>query len=294
MHSPRSLHNRLLTIALLGVSALVLTVLAGGVWSALLIANLTTSPAIPWAVVVMSLLLWLVWQYLGGRWGPRSTSEARRRSLRANPVRGDAFAWALVAGVLSIVALTGFWIVLFQLVKMPGNALPDFSKYSWLTVALTLGMASLVAAVAEEAGFRGYFQGALERDVGGPAAIVIAALVIAPGHALTQGFVWPTFLFYVCVDVMFGVTARLTDSILPAIVIHFIGLLIFFTLVWPNDATRRLGGPDGSDPWFWIHAGQACICGALALLAFKHLAKITQPLRLKRASSEPSSEPLSL
>jgi membrane protease YdiL (CAAX protease family) len=289
MHSQRSLRDRLLTIALLGVAALVVTVLAGGVWSALLIANLTTSPAIPWAVVVMSLLLWLGWQYLGGRWGPRSTSEWRRRSLRANPVACHVFAWALVAGVLSIVALTGFWIVLFQLAKMPGNALPDFSKYPWLSVALALAMASLVASVAEEAGFRGYFQGALEKDVGGPAAIVIAALVIAPGHASTQGFVWPTLLFYVCVDVMFGVTAWLTDSILPPIVIHLIGLLIFFTLVWPNDATRRLGGTDGSDPWFWIHTGQACICGALAFLAFKHLAKITERPRAKRAPSEPLS-----
>jgi membrane protease YdiL (CAAX protease family) len=236
----------------------------------------------------MGLLLWLVWQYLGGRWGPKSTVEARRHSLRANPVSGEVFAWALAAGVLSIVALTGFWIVLFQLVKMPGNALPDFSKYSWPIVALTLGMASLVAAVAEEAGFRGYFQGALERVVGGPAAILIAALVIAPGHASTQGFVWPTFLFYICVDVMFGVTARFTDSILPGIVIHFIGLLIFFTLVWPFDAARRSGTTDGADFWFWIHTGQACLCGALAILAFRHLAKITAAVRLQRASRESS------
>jgi membrane protease YdiL (CAAX protease family) len=268
--------------------ALVLTVFAGGIWSALLVANLSTSPTIPWAVVVMGLLLWLAWQYLGGRWGPRSTSESRRRLLRANPVTADVFAWALAAGVLSIVALAGFWIVLFQLVTMPGNALPDFSKYPWLSVALALGMASLVASVAEEAGFRGYFQGALEREIGGPAAIVIAALVIAPGHASTQGFVWPTLLFYFCVDVMFGVTARLTDSTLPGIVIHFIGLLIFFTLVWPNDASRPSGGAVGADHWFWIHTGQAAIVGALAVLAFRHVAKVAERVRVKRTSSESS------
>src|ERR1700731_2963466 len=117
MHSPSSPRNRFFRIALLGLLALVLTMVAGGVWSALLVANLATSPAIPWAVVVMGLILWLVWQYLGGRWGPRSTAEARRRSLRANPVSRQVFAWALAAGLLSIAALTGFWIVLFQLVK---------------------------------------------------------------------------------------------------------------------------------------------------------------------------------
>jgi membrane protease YdiL (CAAX protease family) len=276
MNSRSSLSGRVLKIASLGILALTLTMLAGGVWSALLVTNLTISPAIPWAIVVMGLLLWLLWQYLGGRWGPRSTSEARRHSLRANPVRGEVFAWALAAGVLSIVALSGFWIALFELAKMPGNALPDFSKYSWLTVTLALGMASLVAAVAEEAGFRGYFQGALEHEVGGPAAIVIAALGIAPGHALTQGFVWPTLLFYFCVDVMFGLTARLTDSTLPGIVIHVIGLLTFFTFVWPYDATRRSDGADGVGPWFWIHTAQAGIFAVLAIVAFRHLAKVAK------------------
>jgi membrane protease YdiL (CAAX protease family) len=276
MNTTRSLAGRVLKNASLGILALALTVLAGGVWSALLIANLTISPAIPWAVVVMGLLLWLLWQNLGGRWGPRRTSEARRRSLRANPVRGDVFAWALAAGVLSIVALSGFWIVLFELAKMPGNALPDFSKYSWLTVALALGMASLVASVAEETGFRGYFQGTLEHEVGGTAAIVIAALVIAPGHALTQGFVWPTLLFYFWVDVIFGLTARLTDSTLPGILTHFIGLLTFFTFVWPYDATRRSSGADDAGPWFWIHIAQAGIFAVLSILAFRRLAKVAE------------------
>ena len=72
-------------------------------------------------------------------------------------------AWALAAGGLSIVALVGYWIVLFRLVKVQGNVLPDFSIYPPLTVALVLVMASLVGALAEEAGFRGYFQGTLER-----------------------------------------------------------------------------------------------------------------------------------
>jgi hypothetical protein len=87
MNGRSSLSGRVLKIASLGILALTLTMLAGGVWSALLVTNLTISPAIPWAIVVMGLLLWLLWQYLGGRWGPRSTSEARRHSLRANPVR---------------------------------------------------------------------------------------------------------------------------------------------------------------------------------------------------------------
>jgi len=254
---------------------LVLTLVPGGVWTALLVANLSTSPTIPWAVGVMALLLWLVWQYLGGKWGPRSTSETRRRCLRARRVSPGAFAWAVVAGVLSIGALTGLWIVLFQLVKVQGNPLPDFSEYPTITVALVLVMAALVGAVSEEAGIRGYYQGLLEEQLGGPLAILIAALVMAPGHGLSQGFAWPTMLFYLFVDLMFGVTAWLTNSILPGLVVHFIGLVIFFTLVWPGDAARRLVGESGADPWFWTHVAQAVIFAALAILAFRRLAKVT-------------------
>jgi membrane protease YdiL (CAAX protease family) len=215
---------------------------------------------------------------LDGKGWPRSTSEARHRSLRARPVDGRVFAWALIAGTLSIIALTGFWIVLFQLVKIPGNTLPDFSQYPRLTIVLVLLMAAIVGGVSEEAGFRGYFQGLLEQELGGPAAIIIASLVLAPGHALSQGFVWPTLLFYFFVDVSFGVTAYLTQSIIPSILIHSVGLLTFFTLVWPNDTARRLHG-DGT--WFWLHAAQAVVFSVLTILAFRKLSAITRQARAK-------------
>ncbi len=269
----RSLPSRILTVVWSGLLALFLTLFAQGIWSVLLAANLMTGPAIPWVVIVMTLLLWLIWQYLDGRGWPASTAEARRRHLRARSVPREVFIWACVAGMLSIAALTGFWIVLVQLVKVPGNRLPDFSSYPPLTVALVLLMASIVGAVTEEAGFRGYLQSILEREVGGPAAIVVAALIVAPGHGLTQGFVWPTLLFYFFVDVMFGVTAYLTKSILPGIAVHTIGLLSFFTLVWPHDAARRLVGAGGADAWFWIHAAQVLVLTPLAILAFRRLAQ---------------------
>ena len=86
----------------------------------------------------------------------------------------QTFAFALLAGLLSIVSLAGLWTVLFQVVKTPGNPVPDFSKYLIVTVVSILGMAALVSSVAEETGFLGYFQSALEAQVNGPAAGLIA------------------------------------------------------------------------------------------------------------------------
>jgi membrane protease YdiL (CAAX protease family) len=255
----------------LGVFAFFLAVLPGGIWTMLLVANLRTNPNIPWSVAAMGLLLWAMWQYLDGEWPPRSTSETRHRRLRAVPVSPPVFVRAFIGGVLGLVALAGFWIVLLQLVRVPAHVLPDFSKYPLITVTTVLLMSCLVSSVPEEAAFRGYFQSFLERKFPGAIAIIISSLVMAPAHSLSQGFVWPVVLFYLLVDSMLGVIAYLTKSILPGIAVHFIGLLVFFTLIWPQDATRTLNRESGASGWLWIHIAQIVISGTLAFVILSRL-----------------------
>ena len=134
----------------------------------------------------MALLLWGLWSFLDGTWGPVKNRAARRAYLRAAPLPRRLYSWALIAGLLWVVFLAGFWIVLEQLVAVPGNKLPDFSALPTVTIIATLVLASASGAVSEEAGFRGYFQGALERAGIGPAAILCTALLMAPIHALTR------------------------------------------------------------------------------------------------------------
>ncbi len=117
MNRLRTLSGRILAVALAAILAFLILGFNSGIWGALLISNLSTTPTIPWAVPIMALFLWLMWQYLNGKWWPRSTSEKRHQLLRARPVPGQVFAWALLTGVLSIVALTGYWIVMFKLFK---------------------------------------------------------------------------------------------------------------------------------------------------------------------------------
>jgi membrane protease YdiL (CAAX protease family) len=256
-----------------GLFAIVMTAVGGGLWSGLLLFNLKLSPAVPWSAVIALGLTGLAFAWLGGKWAPARTQAARKSYLRAAPLRPVPFALAVTAGTLGIAALAGFWIVLFQLVKMPGNS-ADFSRLPLLTVALSLATAAVIGAVFEEAGFRGYFQGTLEHYMPAPFAILICAIVMAPEHAATQGFVWPTMLFYLVVDVMLGASAALTKSILPGIVVHAIGLAVFFAIVWPADKTRGLVSQSGADVWFWLHAGQAILFGAAAILLFMRLARV--------------------
>ena len=278
MPSARSLPAKLLMVVWAAVLSFLILGFGQGVWGALLIANLKTNPAIPWAVPVMATVLWLMWKYLGGSWWPPSTSEARRLYLRANRVPGQLLVWTLLAGVLSVGALAGCWIVLFQLVKMSPNSLPDFSQYPLPTTLLVIVMASLVSPITEEAAFRGYCQVILEREFAGPAAVSFSSVLFSLAH-LTHGFFWPKLLVYFLVGAVFGVIAYLTQSSIPAIPAHVVGDLTFFTLVWPYDASRRMVWNGGADPWFWIHVAQAIVFTALAIPAFMRVAKLSEPLR---------------
>ena len=257
--------------------AFVITTLAGVTWTGLLRFNLSTTPALPWSVVVMGLLLWALYRYLGGAWAPSNTSDARRRLLRANRLPANVFGWAVAAGLLATVAVAGLWVVLFGVAGLPSRVLPDYSRYPIFTVALVVVMAALVNGVVEEALFRGYLQGILEGQIGGLAAIIVTTVVMSPEHSLTQGFVWPTIVFYLLVDFMLGMSALLSQSILPGIVTHSVGIFIFFTAVWPGDLLRQTFGQGDASVWLWIHSGQALLFGALSVLAFTRLARLMQP-----------------
>jgi membrane protease YdiL (CAAX protease family) len=259
-----------------GVLAIFMTVLVSGVWAALLLTNLAHAPGFPWSTLVMAALLWALWSFLDGQWGPARSRATRREYLRAAPLPRRVYSWALIAGLLWLVFLGGFWIVLNQVVSVPRNKLPDFSALPMVTVMATLVMASASGAVSEEAGFRGYFQGALEGSGLGAVAILCSALLMAPIHALTQGFVWPTLLFYLLVDVMLGALAYFTKSIRPGILVHAVGLFTFLGVIWPREKDRLSIWQNGADLWFWIHLGQAILFAILSLFAFRRLAMLAK------------------
>lgn len=283
------------TVAVLWAALLALLVagVASVVWGGLLLTNLTTSPAIPWAVVVMAVVLWLLWRYLGGSWWPRSTSSQRRALLRWRPVPRSVLGWALLAGALSLLALVGLWIVLVELTHVGGNpTIPGAATTPAVTLVLALVMGSLVSSLTEEFAFRGYAQVTLERAFGGVAAVAISSLFFMLYHGPTQGFAWSKLLFYFLVGVVFGTIAFLTESTLPAWPVHLAGDLTFFFLIWPNDAARRFVWHDGADAAFWLYLALSVVFTVLAILALvqlSHTARVASPVSSASAVSLPSN-----
>lgn len=275
--------RRMLSVLWAGLLALLIQVIGQLLWGTLLAVNLKATPNIPWAVAAMAVVLWAMWQYLSGRWWPRSTSQARKHSLRARAVSRAVFAWSIAAGVFSIVALSGLWIVLFQISPTPANAIADISKYPLTTVIPVLLMSCLAAPFTEEPAFRGYAQSILERNFRVPTAIVISSLLFAAAH-LTYGFFWTKLTVYFLFGVACAVGAHLAQSIAPVIASHSLADLTFFTLVWRNDATRRLVTQGGADTWFWIRCAQIVMGAVLAIWAFWHLARASSS-QASRATS---------
>ena len=121
-----SLGRKFNVIIVSAIFAFLILLVGQSAWGLLLALNFKTNPrAVPWSVAVMAVVLCLMWEYLGGSWWPRRTSEKRRNYLRANPVSPHIFEIAFVSGVLAIVALAGYWILFFQLVKTPPNVLAN-------------------------------------------------------------------------------------------------------------------------------------------------------------------------
>ena len=245
------------------VGAILATLFAQALWSALLAVNLATSAVVPWSVAVAGGLLFLGWPFLTGATGPERSRAARRRYARADALPRARLGSALLAGSLALGALVALWLVLSDLWPIT-SARIDLAPYPRLTVTVVLLAASVIGAVTEEVGLRGYLLVKLEELMPAPLAIVVAAILIAPGHALTQGFVPAVFLWYLVADMTFGALAYLSGSIIPVIVVHAVGLLLFFSLIWPGDASRAAAT-------VWPAAGATVILAVLAAVAFARL-----------------------
>lgn len=95
----------------------------------------------------------------------------------------------------------------------------DLSRYSPTFVLTALVMTAVTAGIAEEAGFRGYMQGPIERRHGFPLAVTLTGTAFALAH-LGPGTSPDRLVWSVFVAIIFGFVASCTESILPSVVLH--------------------------------------------------------------------------
>jgi membrane protease YdiL (CAAX protease family) len=249
-------------------------------------ANLRYHPSVPWAVPLTAVYLWCFWRYVNGGGPPDSTAPERRASLRANRISGHVWAWALLAGSLGIVVLVLALRVANRLVVLPQQGLPDLARLPKLTLVSLLLMAAPVAGVVEEAAFRGYMQGPIERRCGLVVAILITGTMFAVAHLDFTLILWP---YYVAVAGVYGTVTHMTGSILPAVVLHT-GANLYSNLdLWLHGQAewQASSGPavlvwnTGTDVSFWTAILAVLVAAAAMVLAYSKLARLVRSRRLQ-------------
>lgn len=201
----------------------VLVLLAGNLpWVGLGTWNLRVGTAVPWAIVPMALYLWAYWRFIDGP------------NLRANRLPPGVWGPSLAAGAVGFGALLALLTVAARLVRLPASVpIPTPPEMPIATAVLLLAMQSIVAGVTEEAAFRGYMQGPVERRYGLAAAVLVTGTFFGLLHFGSHpGDVLLMLPYYIAVSAVYGGLTWAADSILPALVLHSVGDIVVLTRWW--------------------------------------------------------------
>jgi CAAX protease family protein len=275
----------------------IVVLLAGSLpWGALLAPiNLRLFPAVPWAILPMAVYLWVYWRYIGGRIGPRANAPQRRERLRAHPLAPEVWAMALLTGLTGFAALLSLTAVMARLMVMPESGqIVTPPAMPTVTVIVLLVMASVVAGVTEEAAFRGYMQGPIERRYGLATAILVNGVMFGllhfPNHREAVLMMLP---YYVAVAAVYSGVTWATNSILPAVALHVGGDVWSLSRLWATGQPewQRSGGiqplvwatgPDAAFLWgvvllIVLGAATVALCGILRKLARVDSTRLATP-----------------
>jgi len=191
------------------------------------------------AIPPMIFLVWLFWKFFSGGLTSGRGSNIQKESFRLTKLRPDTWKWGLAAAALFVIIVQASFVVTFRLVEFPAAKFTaDYKQLDtfplWQAFAIIV-MSSIVAAVAEEAGFRGYMQAPLEKKYGVTIAIVITSFVFTAIH-LSHSWAAPILPHIFFASILLGILAYRTGSLIPGIIGHAI-LDVFDYSVWWTDLT---------------------------------------------------------
>jgi membrane protease YdiL (CAAX protease family) len=205
-------------------------------------------------------------------------------NLRAHRLSSDVWGWSLIAGSLGFGALVLFLRVLNRLVRLPQQQFPDLSQISYVTAFSLLLMSAVVAGIVEEASFRGYMQGPIERRHGPVVAILVTGSLFGLAHFTHPEVTLILMPYYLAVAAIYGALAYLTNSILPCVVLHATGNVLggIELLARGRSESQASSTPDpliwetGTDASFWLSCFGLMFVGAAVVWAYRTLANVVR------------------
>jgi CAAX prenyl protease-like protein len=121
-------------------------------------------------------------------------------------------------------------------------------------------------------------QGPIERRHGLAVAVLVSGTMFAVAHLDFTLMLWP---YYVAVPAIYGSVTYLTNSILPAIVLHTCGNLCSNFDLWLHGQAEWQAASDpaaliwttGADRSFWMLTAALIVVGAATAWAYVRLAR---------------------
>lgn len=193
-------------------------------WTILFGLNITLAPSIPWSVMVIAIYLFFWNRFVKGSGnGTHAPSRAERyRNTSSHSIATRIY----VAGGLTSIGIFLLMMVAYQYFKIPIQELPIKNLSPWI-VAIYFAMASFVAGLCEEVGFRGYMQQPLEKSHGVLVAVSISTIVFALLH-----FNAMLIPFHFLGGINFAIMTWLSHSLRPSIIFHSLTNFLSYILLW--------------------------------------------------------------
>jgi membrane protease YdiL (CAAX protease family) len=176
----------------------------------------------------------------------------------------------VAAGVLALGAFGGLWIAASDLVRLPPGIQPKAPGAPIATLVALLLTSAIAAPLTEEAAFRGYATGILRRAWGSRSAAVLGATALFAAAHFLQGLDPLKLALYFAAGLIFALVAEFTNSLYAAMIVHGLGDILGFTVLWPHDQQAHAMG--FADPLFAPALGALVVFTPLAAVAFRRLA----------------------
>lgn len=209
----------------------------------------------PWVILVMGAILIAYVKYFSGSWGPHSTALIRQTNFRSIKLSKSLWKWGLLSAAMFVVIFQSGLMVTFRIIEYPAELFKaeySFDAMPISTAWVGLIMASLVAGICEETGFRGYMQVPLEKKYGPKVSIGIVSFVFVLVH-LHQAWAWPILIQIFAASAFLGILAFRTGSLIPGILAHFVMDIFNFSYWWSDvlgEFTKRPISETGMDQHF--------------------------------------------
>ena len=245
-----------------------------GIW-VLVVTNIP----VPWSIMAMGTILILFWMYFSGKWNPSNTQVFRRFCMRQINLERSVWIWGLIAAFSIIILLHSGWSLTFRIYEFQpeifktARYLNDYPAWTSWSIIL---MASLVAGICEEIGFRGYLQAPLEQKYGPVAGISITSLVFVVVH-LHQAWASGILVQIFVISFMIGYLAYSTKSLFPGIIAHVSFDIINFSYWWSDvigTFERKPISMTGVDNHFIIAVMVVLLCIILFIVSIRKLLKL--------------------